>query len=254
VSRFRERSLPETSTMPIRKWYDRILELIEAVKENLAKADDYNEAAQNLLKEYKALSKKVDTAAAVDGVTMAALKSHAGEFKSLKKDYEKWKLGFDEWQKKLRKEFDDIDDLALKITDRTKELTKDEREHIDKHKQRIAAANVRVQTAINAMVQIEENRFDDKIRAEKKRKKDEGADYDPTSAKIDINASFDRVAVTADVTKKVKLNAAEAKAIDAASKRIEVYEKIREKKLKKYQDIKLALLDFKDTYRCDKIF
>lgn len=240
--------------MPIRKWYEQILEQIEAVKETLSQADDFNDAGQELLKQYKALSKKVDTAAGVDGVTMTGLKSQASEFKSLKKDYEKWKTGYDAWQTELRKELNSIDDLTLKITDRTKELTKNEREHIDKHRRRIDAANVRVQTAINSMVQIEENRFDDKIRAEKKRKKDEGDAYDPQSAKIDISAKFDRAAVTADVTKKVKHNAAEAKAIDAATKRIEVYEKIREKKLKKYQDIKQALLDFKDTYRCDKIF
>ena len=240
--------------MPIRKWYEQILELIEAVKDNLAKADDHNDAGQNLLKEYKSLAKKVDKAADVDGVTMGALKSHAGEFKSLKKDVEKWKSGFDMWHKELSDAFDEIDDLALKISDRTKELTKTERDHIEKHKERIAKANVRVQTAIDAMIQVEENRFEDKIRAEKKRKKDEGDEYDPQTAKIDINAKFDRAAVSADVTKKVKHNAAEAKAIDAATKRIEVYEKIREKKLKKYQDIKQALLDFKNAYRCDKIF
>lgn len=223
--------------MPVRKWYEEILVKIDDVNKALDKSNDIYKPGQALQDKFDVMFKKAEKLAGNEA-TMADLKTHVAEYKSIKKDYEKWRAQSVSYRKGILATLDEIDALAKKIGDRMGEMVKDEMAHIQKHRQRIADAKKRALSLVEAKLNIEETKADKAAKAKNSSK---------------IEDQFSRADRRDELVKNLKLTDDEKEAIKAAEKRIDVYDKIRAKKVQKYDAIRKALLDYQNDFKLDKI-
>ena len=239
--------------MAVRKKYEEFLALADQLVDEIKELSESNDELASLKKKYSDLLKQA-TAAFDKGADMAKMKEFAVALKELKGNkFKSWEKARKPLNDAVSKSSKKSDDLILEITDALRARVVDEDAHLLKHRNRIAKAQTRIDAAINAKVRQEESKLEKDLNDAKrkaKEDKDAGVPVD-TAALAALQAKYDKFSVpdrTAELWSSVKYTAAEAKAIDAANKRIEIYEKIRAKKLKKYESIIGALKAFKNQY------
>ena len=244
--------------MGVRKQYEALTKAIELFESDVANLAMRDKLLDGLKDDYDKMLKKAKKAFD-DGAGANELKQYSAAMKESERKYKAWKKDrYDQGQIMVERHTDIVDRME-ELGHALKDKAKTEYEHLEKHRKRITDAQARVHSMIEKKLDAEEAKYE---KEEKQRKADAKAkqDADPSTAsasakKMNLQEmiGFKRDARREELWQAVKYNSAETKAIEAAQKRIDVYEKIRDKKLEKYRNIVDAMQKFHGDYGAEAV-